>query len=197
MVSVATGKPTKGGLKPAGGGKRVAIRRENPLQKACVELYSKGRGYRSSILFAVPNGEDRHPITAARLVGMSGKQRLALPEEDMLMPWGLGVLPGACDLILLTAPRIMTPIEMKVPADPGRGLKAGRQSKQQELFMTACQDMGFDYRLIYTEQDFYDLLIEKGVKLTCGRPWGTNPPMLPPVKTGVTLLPHLQQGRRR
>ncbi len=40
------------------------------------------------------------------------------------------------------------------------------------------------------------LLIEKGVKLTCGRPWGTNPPVLPPVKTGVTLLPHLQQGRR-
>jgi hypothetical protein len=196
-VSLLAGGPSKSRLDPNCGGKRVVIRRENPLQKACVELYSKGRGYRNSILFAVPNGEDRNPITAAQLVGISRAARLALAEEDRLMPWGLGVLPGAMDLILLTGPRTMTPIEIKVPADPVRGLKAGRQSKQQVLFMAACQDMGFDYRLIYTEEGFYDLLIEKGVKLTCGRPWGTNPPMLPPVKTAATLLPHLQQGRRR
>jgi hypothetical protein len=173
------------------GKKRAPIQRERNFQRELLTFYIQGCGHHHSVLFAVPNGELRDKATAGMLSGISGERRAMLPEIDRLMPCGLGVVPGVSDLILLTAPptkikrladRLLrwcgvrvflgqvTFIELKAGADVMRELKAGRQNDEQKIFERAARRLGHDYRLINNLQDFYDLLMEKGVPFRLGRP---------------------------
>ena len=155
------------------------------MQGACVQLFAVGRGHRTGILFAIPNGEDRHPVVAAILSGINIEDRRRLPIEDRLMPAGQGVLQGANDLILLAPRARIVLFECKVLADPVLGLKAGKQSPEQELFQQRCQVLGHDYRVITNTTDFWDACVDYDVPLLTQRPFNHVPRPLPGVVGAV------------
>ena len=177
------GKPRAWG--PSGENRRPKLQRERVLQGACVQLFAVGRGHRIGILFAIPNGEDRHPVVAAILSGINIEDRRRLPIEDRLMPAGQGVLQGANDLILLAPRARIVLFECKVLADPVLGLKAGKQSQEQEIFQARCQELGHDYRVITNTTDFWDACVEYDVPLLTQRPFNHVPRPLPGVVGAV------------
>ena len=84
--------------------KRKPVQWERRLQKAIVQFHATCLvNPLDAILFAVPNGELRDKATAGML---SGRRRRIpglpkLSDAEMMRPAGLGVLPGANDLVLL------------------------------------------------------------------------------------------------
>lgn len=155
---------------------------EDSLQAAIVQFHAHAVDQRHAVLFGVPNGEKRDPVTAARLTGMTGVVREQLPESVCLMPAGLGVLPGVSDLVLLLAGGRVVLIEVKIPKEvealplfPGSKPRvvrdAGVLSKVQKRFRTGAEQLGHVYRVIRTVEAYADLLEEFGVMLRC-RPWG-------------------------
>jgi hypothetical protein len=152
---------------------------EDQLQSSIVDFHAVAViDAASAILFAVPNGEKRDRVTAARLVGISAEDREQLPEADRLRPYGLGVLPGAVDLILLTAGPCTDLIELKRPAEIGAPLllgqkrrRAGRQSPQQLRFGAAVRHLQHHHHVFSSQEEYADLLEARGIRLRF-RPWG-------------------------
>jgi hypothetical protein len=159
---------------------------EDRLQHDLVEYFrvAVAPGPRAPLLFAVPNGEVRDRITAARLTGISGEQRLLLPDHQALQPFGLGVLPGVVDLILLLPGGRSVLIEVKRPADKARDRRRGRLSRMQSLFQARAIEL--EHRIVVVEcvDEFAELLIASGITLRV-RWWGPQvvrpgaPPRLP------------------
>lgn len=105
------------------------------MQRAQVKYLSQRRDLVKDVMFcAVPNGGRRNRNEAARLIG-------------------LGVVPGAPDLILWKRNRCIG-IENKV--------KGRKQTDAQEAFGTAMQSFGFEYHVIAARdpQDAVDQLHE-------------------------------------
>lgn len=177
----------------AGGAARpAAVRRkpahpEDDLQGDIVAFHGAAVAQSDAVLFAVPNGEKRDALTAARLTGLRAGLRDLLPDAQCLQPFGLGVLEGASDLVLLT--RFATPavlIEVKIPrivrppallplfgGAKGKPIvhEAGRQTRGQKRFQAGVEQLGVPYRLLRSVEAYADLLEELGVPLRC-RPWG-------------------------
>jgi hypothetical protein len=137
-----------------------------------------------ALLFAVPNGEARDPVTAGKLTGISTAEREKLEDRLYLLPFGLGVVPGVADLILLTSQDVDL-IELKRPAGPetlfGRRKMAGRQKRGQRLFQAAAEALGHRYHLIDSLDGYADLLEARGVRLRA-REWGPGMRNVLPVK---------------
>ncbi len=163
-------------------GRSKPSRPEDALQAQLVQYHAHAVDQRHAVLFAVPNGEKRDPGTAARLTGMSGVVRAALPDSVCLLPAGLGVLPGTADLVLLLSRGRVLLIEVKIPKIveplplfPDKKARvvhdAGVLSKVQKRFRTGVEALDHAYRVIRTPEAYADLLEEFGVPLRC-RPWG-------------------------
>ena len=161
--------------------RRKTCRIEDELQEAIVEFHARAVDQRDAILFAVPNGEWRDPATAARLTGMRAEIRDGLPEAICLMPAGLGVLPGAQDLVLLLGEARAVLIEVKRPktvsievdlfAGPKRVVRpAGALNQRQKRFQAGVTALGHDYRRVDSIAAYAALLAEKGVKMRCAPP---------------------------
>lgn len=93
------------------------------------------------IWFHPANGEWRHAATAARLKGM-------------------GVMPGAPDLVLLYAGRALC-IEIKA-AD-------GRQSETQRVFEAKCGYQGVPYEICRSLDDVRDVVRRHGVPMKAAK----------------------------
>ena len=135
---------------------------------------------RHAILFAIPNGEDRHPIVAAKLVGISAANRERLAEVDpweALRPFGQGELPGALDLELLLPGGRTERIEVKRPRNEDQA--AGRLSKAQKRFVMALEHLGHGHHRVESLEQYADLLEGFGVRLRC-RPAGPGIPFRVP-----------------
>lgn len=146
---------------------------ERDLQAALVSFFRAAVTPGDALLFAIPNGEKRDETTAAMLSGISQAERERLAEVDWqlaLMPYGQGVLPGAFDLVLVTAPATDW-LEVKVPAVPALGQRAGVLSAPQKRLHRAMERFGRPVSIIRCETDLADLLERRGVALRC-RPWG-------------------------
>lgn len=156
-------------------------RAEDTLQHELVEFHAHAVDQRHCILFAVPNGEVRDKVTAARLTGMSAIVRALLPDSTCLLPAGQGVLPGTCDLVLLLAEGRVVLVEVKrpkvveaLPLFPGKTQvvnDAGVLSKVQKRFRRGAVGLGHCYRVVHSLEEYADLLEEFAVPLRC-RPWG-------------------------
>lgn len=162
---------------------------EDDLQQAIVAFHAAAVSQVHAVLYAVPNGEKRDPITAARLSGINAAARDQLPDDMALMPAGLGLLSGVADLHLLLSAARLVLIEVKVPeivAAPatlplfGKTTKrprkevlhrAGVQSKTQRRFQAGVTALGHAYHIIRSVEAYADLLEACGVPLRC-RPWG-------------------------
>ncbi len=162
---------------------------EDDLQQAVVSFHASAVRQADAVLYAVPNGEKRDPVTAARLSGLSAAAREDLDDAVCLMPAGLGVLPGVADLHVLIAGGRLLLVELKIAevraapaslplfAAGGRSRKpavlhrAGSQSKSQKRFEAGAAALGHTYRVIRSVEGYADLLEEFGVRLRC-RPWG-------------------------
>lgn len=138
---------------------------------------------KDAILFAVPNGEKRDAAVAARLSGISAKQRDLLDDDDALRPAGQGVLPGVVDLILLLPEGRTALVEVKIPEilAAGSGLllaggrlpkvilhKAGVLSKSQKRFRRGAERLGHNYWAVRTLEEFVTLLRGLGVPVRAG-----------------------------
>jgi hypothetical protein len=116
-----------------------------------------------AILFHVPNGEKRDPVTASILTGITASARAALPEEDALRPYGMGVLPGVSDFVLLLpGPRTIF-VEVKIPESPEH--TGGTLSKTQRRFRDGIEKLGHTYRVVRSVEEYAALLEEFGVEL--------------------------------
>jgi len=135
-----------------------------------------------AVLFAIPNGEKRDERTARLLTG--GKRApfpfgtreavlQALGHPNLILApafrltcalamtaGGLGVLPGAADLALLTTGRL-TFIETKI--DKTWEHAKTYQSTEQIIFEWTVKCLGHDYRVIRSSDEYLALLIEKEV----------------------------------
>lgn len=162
--------------------KKAPSRPEDALQVEIIQFHAHAVDQRHCVAFACPNGEKRDSVTAARLTGMSGQVRALLPESVCLLPAGLGVLPGACDIILLLSsgrtvlvevkiPKTMEPLPLFPGSKPTVLHEAGRQSSVQKRFQAGAVLLGHCYRIIRSVEAYADLLEEFGVPLRC-RPWG-------------------------
>lgn len=89
------------------------------------------------IYFAVPNGEHRNIVTAARLKGQ-------------------GVMRGVADLILMYRGRALC-LEMKAPD--------GRQSEPQRVFEAKCAYQGIAYEICCSLDDVIEAVKKHGVPL--------------------------------
>jgi hypothetical protein len=149
------------------------------VQQAIVEFHATAVMFPGqAILFAVPNGELRDPVTAGILAGSRRARALeslrtdfdtvdAAETDDQLMrPAGLGVLPGANDLILLLPAAEVILIEVKAPKGPGH--RAGRLSHRQMVFRRHALALGHRYVVLDTVDDYEALLRAKGVALRAG-----------------------------
>lgn len=158
---------------------------EDTLQHELVAFHASAVPQDEAILFAVPNGEKRDPITAARLSGISAANRDLMPEDQALRPAGQGVLPGVSDLIVLLKGGRTLLVEVKIPvitvppswvklaAGAVRTVlhKAGVLSKAQRRFREGASKLGHEYWVVRTLEDYADLLERFGVRLRC-RPAG-------------------------
>ena len=154
--------PIKGG-KPAGIRRARPAQHERRLQRDIVNFHGRlVRNPLTAILFAIPNGELRDKATAGML---SGRRRTDLPPPDdaqAMIPSGLGVLPGAPDLVLLTSGKV-TLIELKL--DGTWDHAKTYQSALQKAFMRASRGLGHDYRVLRDTGEYQALLTELGVPL--------------------------------
>lgn len=89
---------------------------EQSLQHRCIDFWRIAvlQGPGVPMLIAIPNGEARDPVTAAKLVGISAEQRAYLPEHERLSPFGLGVVPG----VMAGAPPAQQAAPAPEPAPP-------------------------------------------------------------------------------
>lgn len=75
---------------------------------------------------------------------------------------GLGVLPGASDLMLVHGGKFYA-IELKTAADPLRGVTKGYQSKPQKAFQSAIETAGGHYAVCRHTDDVRAALAAWGV----------------------------------
>ena len=162
---------------------------EDEIQKAIVAFHGAALvSPLDAILFAIPNGERRDAITAKRLVGNRPRDDLGpLSDALRITPLGLGVLPGAPDLALLTAGPTVTWIEVKRPKFDG--LRAGRQQETQRAFQRVATSLGHDYRILRSVEAYQDLLIERGVPLRVRSTFPTPPPGAPEIRARFSPAP--------
>lgn len=168
------------------GARASRSRTEEILQASLIDYFraavSQGPG--APLLIAIPNGEARDAVTAAKLSGISAKQRALLPDDQALAPYGLGVVPGAYDLLLILPAAKVVFLEVKRPEDKARGQSAGELSRMQILFGGRLGELGHHHRVIQSIDEFAELLQAHGVKLRV-RWWGPevgrpgSPPRLP------------------
>jgi hypothetical protein len=173
--------PRNGFAQTTGPTSRRATRQrfEDILQKSIVEWHSVGViDPRSAILFAVPNGEKRDAVTAAILSGISADDREKLPEADKLRPFGLGLLPGVVDLILLTDGPCTDLIEVKRGLDPLAALlpkkdqrRPGKLDAQQVRFRDATVKLRHNHWVFSTIEQYAELLELRRIRVRF-RPWG-------------------------
>lgn len=160
---------------------------EQSLQHRCIDFWRIAvlQGPGVPMLIAIPNGEARDPVTAAKLVGISAEQRAYLPEHERLSPFGLGVVPGVYDLLLILPGGRVWWIELKRPKDALRGQAAGRMGHQQLLFATRMSELSHRHAVVESVDEFATVLEQAGIKLRV-RWWGPEvvrpgqPPRLPP-----------------
>lgn len=109
--------------------------REHRLQTACVQWFRYQYPQLAPLLFAVPNGGQRNPKTAARL------------KEE-------GVTPGVADLILLhpNSQHGALLIEMKT--------ETGRQQATQKQWQQAVERLGYQYTVCHSIDEFTDTIHE-------------------------------------
>jgi hypothetical protein len=139
------------------------VQYERNFQRSVVRIWAQIGAFERGILFAVPNGELRDKGTAFLLSGNRSSRTTteSLPglppvsDFEAMVPHGLGVLPGAPDLILLCAARAVL-IECKNSGEQG-GTK-GSLTKSQKRFRACAQTLGFQYEVIETERQFIKLL---------------------------------------
>ena len=166
--------------------KRPSHTEEN-LQQALCEFYRCVVIPGDSMLFAVPNGEQRDKITAAKLVGIKASQRRLLEEHLRTLPFGLGVVPGVTDLVLVLhngkAPWPVVFVEVKVPEVRdfgGRIIQAeGKLSAEQEDVHRLLGTLDHHRVVVETIDEFEQLLRDCGLRL--------RTPQAPP-------RPHVRQG---
>lgn len=123
------------------------------------------------MLFAVPNGEYRDAVTAGKLTGISTERRAYLDDNDALQPFGLGVVPGVTDLVILTFPKRATWVEVKIAADKAKGRRVGTMNRQQRLFRERVVALGFDHVVVHSVDEFMTVLSGLGIPLRV-RWWG-------------------------
>lgn len=90
----------------------------------------------NAIVFAVPNGEHRNKVTAAKLKGQ-------------------GVLPGAPDLVI-AHDGVIAFVEVKRPK--------GRQSPAQIAFQDRCSEQRLPYGVVRGEGDLKAFLDDIGIR---------------------------------
>ena len=113
---------------------------EHNLQAACVRWFALQYPSLKGLLFAVPNGGNRNPVTAAKLKAE-------------------GVVPGVADLILLVSRFVKSKddegwyntihalcIELKT--------KQGRQSQAQTQWQEKVEGFGYKYIIVRSLDDF-------------------------------------------
>ena len=149
-----------------------------------------------ALLFAVPNGEKRDALTAARLSGISAETRATLPDDQALLPAGQGVVPGVNDLVVVLPVGRTLWVELKIPeiVDPPAHVawggkrrvlhKAGVLSKEQRRWRAGVEKLGHDYRVVRSVSEYADLLEEHGVPLR-SRPWEAGVPWRAPLRLSV------------
>jgi hypothetical protein len=157
---------------------RTRSKVEQELQEAICTFFRLAVGPGIAVLLAIPNGEERHPMVALKLVGLKKDERDQLPDQDAILPFGLGVIPGAADFILLTAGHKTTFIEVKRPKrrllgggpviDPG-----GTLSRSQKRFQQAVGDLGFNVYTVTSLEEFAAVLERMGVPMRV-KPFGTQ-----------------------
>ncbi len=142
---------------------------ESALQRGVIAFFNAAVAPGDALLFAVPNGERRDPITAARLSGPPRPWLQGADTDDergllqLARPGGEGVLPGAADLVLLLPGGRLVLIELKRPKSAhGR---PGRQSPMQKAFAFVAGRLGHDYRVVTTLDEFGAVLEGAGVRL--------------------------------
>jgi hypothetical protein len=155
---------------------RVQDRPEQNLQLAEVEWFRLAvRCPQDGILLHIPNGERRAGVAGAILSGISLEDREKLPEQDKLMPFGMGLLPGAFDLVLILPQGRTLWIENKAPAAPAipgkRSRSAGSLSAPQKRLHAATIALGHTVVVVTSVEGFCDALEAAGVPLRY-RPWG-------------------------
>lgn len=106
---------------------------EHRLQSACVRYFDLKYSHLRGLLFAVPNGGRRDPVTGARLKAE-------------------GVVAGVADLLLLIprGDKHGMCIEMKT--------KKGRQSPAQKEWHAKVEAFGYDYQVCRTFEDFVQII---------------------------------------
>ena len=143
---------------------------EDDLQKSIVRFTAAAVDPGAMLLMAIPNGGQRNPKEAARMTGVSSGQRDLMSDDDALRPAGLGVLPGAADLLLLLPGGRIALVEIKTEAKASVGIgalpqKAGVLSKAQRRFRAGAERLEHDYRVVRSLVEWHALLIEKGVPM--------------------------------
>jgi hypothetical protein len=153
--------------------RRPARRVEKHLQAGCIEYFRTAvrQGPGAPLLFAIPNGEARDKVTAAQLVGISAERRAMLPDEERLLPFGQGVVPGVYDLQLLLPGGKSVFIDTKRPPNKALKDRGGTLSDQQILFAVRLAELGFHHRIVQSVDEFATVLSEFGVSLRV-RWWG-------------------------
>lgn len=139
---------------------------EETLQKSLVEFHATAvRNPLQAILLAIPNGEKRDASTAGKLVGRRKRRfdAIKLTDAELMVAGGLGVLPGAADLVLVLPAGRVVWIEVKVPKTDRHA--AGRQSDEQEAFQRSVEAMDHTYVVIQSVEAYQALLIAEGVEL--------------------------------
>lgn len=157
---------------------------EDDLQMAVVNLHRTYVAPADALLMAVPNGEKREKATAARLSGISNERRAQLSDEDAIKPYGLGVIPGVNDLILLLPAGRTVWVELKIPLTtwppmhvPFEGKRevihaAGSLSREQKRWRAGIQALAHEHRVVRSTAEYVAVLDAFGVPFRRGRPWG-------------------------
>ena len=143
---------------------------EDDLQKSIVRFTAAAVDPAHMLLMAIPNGGQRNPKEAARMTGVSTGQRDKMSDNDALRPAGLGVLPGASDLLILLPGGQSVLVEIKTEAKPGNAMGAKAQtagvlSKAQRRFRAGSEHLGHDYRVVRSLAEWHALLVEKAVPM--------------------------------
>jgi hypothetical protein len=150
-------------------GKRPQTHPEDELQRALVAYFREAVRPGDAVLFAIPNGEKRDLVTAGKLVGISRKARARMDDADAILPYGLGVLPGASDLVLVLPAARTIYVEVKIPElrdAMGRIVRqGGTLSKNQRLFRGGVEALEHTYRVADSIEVFDTILRESGLRL--------------------------------
>ena len=150
--------------------KRAPRHPEDSLQGEIVRFTALAVDPAAMLPMAIPNGGQRNPKEAARMIGVTAAQRDRMSDSDALRPAGLGVLPGAADLLILLPEGRAVLVEIKTAELPGVGIgalpqKAGVLSKAQRRFRAGTEHLGHDYRVVRSLSEWHALLVEKGVPM--------------------------------